>query len=93
MLNDDEIVTSVQAESDHVDDEMVEDEDNNNNESSKGPSIVDPFSASETAMEWNKQQSDCCPTQLRLLKRFRVLVANKTKVYNGTAKNKDHFPQ
>ncbi|GFT27477.1 hypothetical protein TNCV_1275721 [Trichonephila clavipes] len=37
MLNDDEIVTSVQAESDPVDDETDEDEDNNN-ESSKYPS-------------------------------------------------------
>ncbi|GFV88770.1 uncharacterized protein TNCV_3355221 [Trichonephila clavipes] len=34
MLNDDEIVTSVQEQSDPVDDEMVEDE-NNNNESRK----------------------------------------------------------
>ncbi|GFV66835.1 hypothetical protein TNCV_4303961 [Trichonephila clavipes] len=30
MLNDDEIVTSVQEESDPIDDEMDEDEDNNN---------------------------------------------------------------
>ncbi|PRD33761.1 UNVERIFIED_CONTAM: hypothetical protein NCL1_16661 [Trichonephila clavipes] len=37
MLNDDEIVTSVQEESGPVDDETNEDEDNNNNESSKGP--------------------------------------------------------
>ncbi|GFV68299.1 hypothetical protein TNCV_2203301 [Trichonephila clavipes] len=34
MLNDNEIVISVQEESDPVDDEMDEDEDNNNNESS-----------------------------------------------------------
>ncbi|GFX69140.1 hypothetical protein TNCV_3563161 [Trichonephila clavipes] len=34
MLNDDEIVISVQEESDPVDDETDEDEDNNNNESS-----------------------------------------------------------
>ncbi|GFX99053.1 hypothetical protein TNCV_4810011 [Trichonephila clavipes] len=45
MLNDDEIVTSVQEEYDPVDDETDEDEDNNNNESSKGPSNVDVFSA------------------------------------------------
>ncbi|GFV25599.1 uncharacterized protein TNCV_1670561 [Trichonephila clavipes] len=51
MLNDDEIVTSVQEESDPVSDEMDEDEDNNNNnESSKGPSNADAFSALETAM-------------------------------------------
>ncbi|GFW54925.1 hypothetical protein TNCV_2655641 [Trichonephila clavipes] len=51
MLNDDEIVTSVQEESTPVDDETNEDEDNNNNESSKGPSNADTFSALETAME------------------------------------------
>ncbi|GFT23376.1 hypothetical protein TNCV_2016531 [Trichonephila clavipes] len=43
MLNDDEIVTSVQEESDPVDDETDENEDNNNNESSKGPSNADAF--------------------------------------------------
>ncbi|GFV80328.1 hypothetical protein TNCV_4957311 [Trichonephila clavipes] len=48
-LNDDEIVTSVQEESDPVDDER--DEDEGNNESSKGPSNVDAFSALQTAME------------------------------------------
>ncbi|GFU59327.1 hypothetical protein TNCV_4198461 [Trichonephila clavipes] len=49
MINNDEIVTSVKAESDPVDDEMDEDEDNN--ESSKGPSSAGAFSALETAME------------------------------------------
>ncbi|GFT93931.1 HTH CENPB-type domain-containing protein [Trichonephila clavipes] len=51
MLNDDEIVTSAQEESDPVDDEEDEDEDNYNSESSKGPSNADVFSALETAME------------------------------------------
>ncbi|GFX15907.1 hypothetical protein TNCV_1062291 [Trichonephila clavipes] len=46
-----EIVTSVQEESDSVEDETDEDEDNNNNESSKGSSNADVFSALETAME------------------------------------------
>ncbi|GFV30461.1 hypothetical protein TNCV_990161 [Trichonephila clavipes] len=41
MLNDDEIVTYVQEETDPVDDEM--DEDENNNESSKRPSNADAF--------------------------------------------------
>ncbi|GFW21377.1 hypothetical protein TNCV_1532021 [Trichonephila clavipes] len=50
MLNDDEIVTSVQAESDPVDDETDKDE-NKINGSSKGPSNTDKFSALETAME------------------------------------------
>ncbi|PRD31936.1 UNVERIFIED_CONTAM: hypothetical protein NCL1_21983 [Trichonephila clavipes] len=57
MLNDNEIVISVQ-ESDSVDDEADEDEENNNkNESSKGSSNIDVFSALETAMEWYEQQS------------------------------------
>ncbi|GFV25333.1 hypothetical protein TNCV_1146041 [Trichonephila clavipes] len=76
MLNDDEIVTSVQAESDPVDDETDEDEDNNN-ESSKRPSNAGAFSALGTAMEWYGQQSDCCPTQLLLLQRIRDLVQRK----------------
>ncbi|GFX50748.1 hypothetical protein TNCV_2723331 [Trichonephila clavipes] len=47
MLNDDEIVTSVQEESDRVDDEDKD----NNNESRKDPLNADAFFASETAME------------------------------------------
>ncbi|GFT63468.1 hypothetical protein TNCV_869541 [Trichonephila clavipes] len=61
-----QIVTSVLAESDPVDDETDEDEDNNN-ESSKGPS---KFSVLQTAMEWCEQQSECCTTQRLLLKRI-----------------------
>ncbi|GFX97177.1 uncharacterized protein TNCV_556671 [Trichonephila clavipes] len=74
MLNCDEIVTSVQEESDPVDDETVEDEDNNN-ESSKGSSNADALSALETSMQWYVKQSECCSTQLLLLKRIRDLVA------------------
>ncbi|GFX74414.1 hypothetical protein TNCV_3453621 [Trichonephila clavipes] len=48
MLNDDEIVTSMQEESEPVDDETPEDEDNNN-ESNKGPSNPDAFFALEAA--------------------------------------------
>ncbi|GFX16048.1 hypothetical protein TNCV_4703061 [Trichonephila clavipes] len=48
MLNDDEIVTSMQEESDPVDDETDEDEDNNN-ESSKGPSNANAFSVTVLA--------------------------------------------
>ncbi|GFS47904.1 hypothetical protein TNCV_3598781 [Trichonephila clavipes] len=77
MLNVDAIVTFVQEESDTVDDETDEDEDNS--ESSKGPSNVDMFSALEIAMEWFEQQSECCPTQLLLLKRIRYLVAKKRR--------------
>ncbi|PRD27198.1 UNVERIFIED_CONTAM: hypothetical protein NCL1_36063 [Trichonephila clavipes] len=55
MLNDGELVTSVQEESDPVDDEMNEDEDNNNNENSEGPSNVDVFSVLKTAMELYEQ--------------------------------------
>ncbi|GFS47090.1 uncharacterized protein TNCV_2052841 [Trichonephila clavipes] len=87
LLNDDEIVTSVQEESDPVDDETDEYEGNNNNESSKGPSNADAFSALESAMEWYEQESECCPTQVLLLKRIRDLAAKKNpKVYNVTAK-------
>ncbi|GFW74723.1 uncharacterized protein TNCV_962981 [Trichonephila clavipes] len=50
MLNDDEIMTSVQEESDPVDDETDKDEDKNNNESCKGPSNADAFSALQTAI-------------------------------------------
>ncbi|GFW00231.1 hypothetical protein TNCV_4354281 [Trichonephila clavipes] len=58
MLNDDEIVTSVQEESEFVVVETDEDKDNNNR--NKGPSNANAFCALETAME-------CCPTQLLLL--------------------------
>ncbi|GFW71200.1 hypothetical protein TNCV_536181 [Trichonephila clavipes] len=51
MRNDDEIVTSVQVESDPVDDETDEDEDNNSNESTKSPSNTNAFSVLETTME------------------------------------------
>ncbi|PRD22918.1 UNVERIFIED_CONTAM: hypothetical protein NCL1_47803 [Trichonephila clavipes] len=57
ILNDDEIVTSVQEESNPVDDETDEDDDNNN-ESSKGPSNAKVFSALETVMECYEQQID-----------------------------------
>ncbi|GFW15969.1 uncharacterized protein TNCV_4432421 [Trichonephila clavipes] len=77
MLNDDEIVASVQEESNPVDDETDEDE-GINNESSKDPSNADTFSAVETAMEWYEQQSECCLTQLLLLKRIRSC-SEKTK--------------
>ncbi|GFS99239.1 hypothetical protein TNCV_1600771 [Trichonephila clavipes] len=51
MLNNDEIVTYVQEQSDPVNDEMDENDDNNNNESSKGPSNDDVFSALEIILE------------------------------------------
>ncbi|GFS95325.1 hypothetical protein TNCV_2631291 [Trichonephila clavipes] len=65
MLNDDEIMTSVQAESDPVDDETDGDEDINNG-SSKGSSNAGVFSLLETAMEWYEQEKSavllnyCC---------------------------------
>ncbi|GFV70980.1 uncharacterized protein TNCV_2355241 [Trichonephila clavipes] len=77
MLNDDKIVTSVQKESDPVDDET--DEDENNNGSSKGLSNADAFSELETAMEWYEQQSEPCPTHLLLLKRIRGIAAKKRR--------------
>ncbi|GFW52523.1 uncharacterized protein TNCV_404511 [Trichonephila clavipes] len=91
MLNEDEIMTSVQEESDPVDDET--DEDDDNNESSKGSSNAGAFSALETAMEWYEQQSECCPAQLLLLKRIKDLAAKKRKCTMVQRKISDYFPQ
>ncbi|GFX71674.1 uncharacterized protein TNCV_4131201 [Trichonephila clavipes] len=89
MLNEGEIVTSVQEEFDAVDDEMDEDEDSNNNESSKGPSNADAFSVLETAMDvWfhilhgshsgfeypNNRVSERCPVPIDLDKGFIYLL-------------------
>ncbi|GFW55634.1 uncharacterized protein TNCV_120181 [Trichonephila clavipes] len=93
MLNDDEIVTSVQEECHPVDDETDEDEGNNNSESSKGPSKADVFSALEAAMEWCEQQSKCRPTQLLLLKRIRDLTVKNQKCIKVQQKISDYFPQ
>ncbi|GFS52169.1 uncharacterized protein TNCV_1105491 [Trichonephila clavipes] len=91
MLNDDEIVTSVQEESNPIYD--VTDEHEDNNESSKGPSNADALFALETAVEWYEQQSECCPTQLLLLKRIRDLAAKKRKCTMVQRKISDYFPQ
>ncbi|PRD25677.1 UNVERIFIED_CONTAM: hypothetical protein NCL1_40219 [Trichonephila clavipes] len=91
--NDDEIVNSVQEESNPVDDEKDEDEDNNTNESSKGPSNADAFSALETAMQWYVKKSECCPTQLLLLKRIRDVAAEKRRCTMVQRKISDYFPQ
>ncbi|GFV62114.1 uncharacterized protein TNCV_4109171 [Trichonephila clavipes] len=82
MLNDDEIVTSVEEESDPVDDETDKDEGNYDNENSKGSSNANAFSVIETAMEWYEQQSKCCPTQLLLLKRIEDLAAKGVQWYS-----------
>ncbi|GFX99097.1 hypothetical protein TNCV_2492781 [Trichonephila clavipes] len=82
---DDEIVTSIQGESDPVDDETDEDEDNNN-ESSKSPSNADAFSVLETAMEWYEQQSVLSYSTTAAQENRSC--SEKTKVYNGAAKNK-----
>ncbi|GFU54026.1 uncharacterized protein TNCV_1720221 [Trichonephila clavipes] len=92
MLNDDEIVTSMQAEFDLVDDEIDEDEENNN-ESNKSPSNAGAFSALLTAMEWYEQQSESCPTQLLLLKRISDLAAKKLRCTMVQRKISDYFPQ
>ncbi|GFV22835.1 uncharacterized protein TNCV_4962501 [Trichonephila clavipes] len=93
MLNGDEIVISVQEESDPVDDETDEDEYNNNNEKSKDPSNADAFSVLERQL-WSGTSSSsgvCCPTQLLLLKRVRDLVG-KNKLLISTIKIKlRHF--
>ncbi|GFU81876.1 uncharacterized protein TNCV_2536851 [Trichonephila clavipes] len=93
MLNDDEIVTSMQEEHDPVDNETDEDEDNNNNESSKDPSNADAFSALETAMEWYELQSECFPAQLLLLKIIRYLAAKRRRCTMIQRKISDYFLQ
>ncbi|GFX80655.1 uncharacterized protein TNCV_499221 [Trichonephila clavipes] len=86
MLNDDEIVTSVQEVSDPVDDEVDEYEDNNN-ESCKGPSNADAFSALDSYAVLR--------TTIRVLSYSTTAAqvnqrpcSEKTKVYNGITKNK-----
>ncbi|GFX84102.1 hypothetical protein TNCV_4859101 [Trichonephila clavipes] len=91
ILNDDDIVTSVQEESDPVDDETDEDEGNNSNESSKGPSNVDAFSR-------YRQLWRAVRTTIRVLSYSTTAAqenqrpsSEEAKVYNGTAKNKCFF--
>ncbi|GFS63124.1 hypothetical protein TNCV_3743591 [Trichonephila clavipes] len=86
MINDDEIVTSVKAESDPFYDETDGDEDNNN-ESSKGPSNAGTFSALETAMEYFEQQSGLS-NSITTAQENQRSCSERTKVYNRTAKNK-----
>ncbi|GFV77766.1 uncharacterized protein TNCV_1575141 [Trichonephila clavipes] len=83
----------MQEESDPVDDEMDEDEDNNNSENSKGPSNADAFSVLETAMDCYEQQSECCSTELLLLKRIRNLAAKKRRCTMVQRKISYYFPQ
>ncbi|GFU36633.1 hypothetical protein TNCV_802861 [Trichonephila clavipes] len=64
MLNDDEIATFMQTESNPVDDETDENEDNN--QSSKDPSNAGAFSALETAMECNQRAFGNGPHSLNL---------------------------
>ncbi|GFX64319.1 hypothetical protein TNCV_1500431 [Trichonephila clavipes] len=93
MLNVDEIVTSMQEESDPVDEEIDEYE-KNNNESSKGSSNADVIYALETAMEWYEQQSEFCPTQLLLLKRKSETLQRKNEgVQWYSEKISDYFLQ
>ncbi|GFY14501.1 hypothetical protein TNCV_1315551 [Trichonephila clavipes] len=84
VLNEDEIETSVQEESDPVDDET--DEDEANNESGKGPSNAVAIAALETGMKWYKNRVLFYSTTAAQGNRRHC--SKKTKVYNGTAKNK-----
>ncbi|GFY35765.1 hypothetical protein TNCV_4841421 [Trichonephila clavipes] len=92
ILNDGKIVISVQEESDLAENETDEDEDNINNVSSKDPSNADTFSALETVVEWYEQQSECCPTQLLLLKRIIDHAAKKRRCTMVQGKISDCFP-
>ncbi|GFX55576.1 uncharacterized protein TNCV_268641 [Trichonephila clavipes] len=92
MLNDNEIVTFVQEESDPVDDETDEDEDNNNNnDSSKGSSNADAFYLLETAMHWYVFNIRVLSYSITAAQENQRPFSEKTVVYNGTAKNKGLF--
>ncbi|GFT04480.1 hypothetical protein TNCV_1929921 [Trichonephila clavipes] len=81
MLNDDEVVTSVQAESEPVDED-------NNNESRKGQSNVgtfffvrDSYGVVRTTIRVMSQSTTASQENQRPW-------SKKTKVHNDTAKNK-----
>ncbi|GFX34946.1 hypothetical protein TNCV_2328861 [Trichonephila clavipes] len=78
ILNDDDIVTSVQAEFDFAGEETDEDEDNND-KSSKGAPNAGVFFALENSYEVVQQQSVCCPTQLLPLKRVSETLQRKSE--------------
>ncbi|GFT23440.1 uncharacterized protein TNCV_2016961 [Trichonephila clavipes] len=86
MLNDDEIVTSVQEESNPVDDETDEDEDNSN-ESSKGSSNAMAFSALDSYGGVRTTIRGLSYSTTAAQENQRPC-SEKTKMYNGTAKNK-----
>ncbi|GFT42334.1 uncharacterized protein TNCV_1786331 [Trichonephila clavipes] len=90
MLNDYEIVTSVQAESGPVDDERGVNEENNN-ESSKGPSNAGAFSALETDVRTTITVLSYSTTVAQ--KRIRDLAAKKRRCTMVQRKISDHFPQ
>ncbi|GFV36114.1 hypothetical protein TNCV_4964621 [Trichonephila clavipes] len=82
MLHDDEIVTSTQAESDV--DETDENKDNNN-ESSKGIKCWDVFCVRDRVVRTTIRELSYSTTAVQ---ENRRPCSEKTKVYNGTAKNK-----
>ncbi|GFU80122.1 uncharacterized protein TNCV_580021 [Trichonephila clavipes] len=77
MINNDEIMTSVQEESEPVNDETDKSE-NTNNENSNCPSNADVFSALHAAIEWY-EQSEYCHIQLLLLKIIKNLAVKKRR--------------
>ncbi|GFU03185.1 hypothetical protein TNCV_2720831 [Trichonephila clavipes] len=86
MLNDDEIEISVQEESDSVDDKTDEDEDNNSNESIKVSlnsvsCVRDSYGVVRTTIRMLSYSTTAVQENQRLS-------SEKSKVYNGTAKNK-----
>ncbi|GFX93477.1 hypothetical protein TNCV_1094171 [Trichonephila clavipes] len=77
-------------ECDPVDDDKVEGEDNNN-ESCNGSSNANAFSGLETAVEGYEQHSECCPTQLMLLKRISDPVAKNQRSTMRSFSNESHL--
>ncbi|CAG0883757.1 unnamed protein product, partial [Darwinula stevensoni] len=78
ILTEDEIVDSVKAEATvegATDEEACDEQDN------KGPTHAEAFAAFETVMAWCERQSECCSTQLLLLKRMRDLAAKKKALH------------
>jgi len=87
ILNDDEIVSTIQEESEDAENENLDGDD----EEESGPSHGEAFTALETALSWFEKQEESCTTQLLLLKRMRDLAAKKRRANFVQKKISDYF--